>query len=526
MRTNLPVSQTEIPFTEGIIVTRTTLDGTISYANDSFVQLSGFSREELVGQPHNMVRHPDMPPVLFNDMWHTIKQGNCWQGLVKNRTKAGDYYWVDAFVVPVLEGDNITGYMSVRTPASRADIQQAEQTYAAIRAGKRWQKPTATGRIMVWFRPLYVTLMTLMVVLAGLTHPDNSGLLISALGMLATGAWLWVERQRKQQQQALLHACRNIAQGKLTNPLSIHRAGDQGKIETALAYMQVNLKVMLDNLQMSAQQQTCNTQHVQVAVSELLGHIDDSTTAVTQMGAAVEELSTSIEQVAAHAEHTARLSQHTREDLQQSVAQMASSQHRNQAAAHAVEEAQNTIRALSSAIGSISQVTQTIHDIADQTNLLALNAAIEAARAGESGRGFAVVADEVRKLAERTSLSTDEIKHLVSNVQQAAKGTVDAIAAITQETKAGVDTVQQTQARLGTLQQSSGDMNMMMQEIAVTNAQQSATASHLAERMALISARFDASTEQIATARLAIAGLANEAAQVATLAGAFEVEKR
>ncbi|UDM15636.1 PAS domain-containing methyl-accepting chemotaxis protein [Vogesella sp. XCS3] len=526
MRTNLPVSQTEIPFTEGIIVTQTTLDGTITYANDRFVQLSGFSREELLGQPHNIVRHPEMPPVLFADLWHTVKQGQCWRGLVKNRTKCGDYYWVDAFVVPVLEGDNITGYMSVRTPASRADIQQAEQTYPALLAGKRWQKPPKTGRLMVWFRPLYVTLMTLMVVLAGATHPDQSGLLISALGMVATGLWLVLERQRKQQQQTLLQACRNIAQGKLTNPLCINRAGDQGKIENALAYMQVNLKVMLDNLQWTAHQQTRNTQQVQVAVGELLGHIDESTTAVTQMGAAVEELSASIEQVASNAEHTARLSQNTRHDLQQSVEQMASSQNRNQAAAQAVEEAQNTIRALSSAIGSISQVTQTIHDIADQTNLLALNAAIEAARAGESGRGFAVVADEVRKLAERTSLSTDEIKHLVSNVQLAAKGTVDAIAAITQETRAGVETVQQTLTRLDALQQGSGEVNMMMQEIAVTNAQQSATAGHLAERMTLISARFDASTEQIATARQAIAGLASEAAQVAALASAFEVEKR
>ena len=525
MRTNLPVSQTEIPFTDGMIVTKTDLTGTITYANDRFVALSGFTRAELLGQPHNMVRHPDMPAVLFADLWATVKNGECWRGVVKNRTKQGDYYWVDAFVVPILERDEITGYMSVRTPASREAIRAAEQRYPALQQAKTLRKPAKKGRLLVWFRPLYVSLMTLMLLAAGLTHPDSIGLLLSAMGLLISGLWLLLERQRGQQQCALLQACRHIACGKLTNLLDIDKAGDMGKMENALAYMQVNLKVMLDDLQMSARQQAANALHVQGAVHELFNHIGDSSQAVVQMGAAVEELSASVEQVAVNANDTARLSEHSRSSLQQSVGEIAGSQQRNLAAVHAVEDAQNTIRALSDAIGSISQVTQTIHDIADQTNLLALNAAIEAARAGESGRGFAVVADEVRKLAERTSLSTDEINHLVSNVQKAARGTVDAIAAITDETRAGVDTIQHTLANLATLQHGANEVNALMQEIAVTNAQQSSTAGHLAERMAHIAAKFDASTSQIDAARRAIGQLSAEAGHVAKLAQAFEVSR-
>jgi len=526
MRKNLPITQTEIAFTEGIIVTQTDLDGTITYANDRFVALSGFTREELLGQPHNLVRHPEMPPVLFADLWQTVKQGQCWRGLVKNRTKQGDYYWVDAFVVPMLEGDQTVGYMSVRTPASRSAIREAEQHYPALLQGASYRKPPREGRLLVWFRPLYVSLMTLLLIFSAITHQDAIGMALAAAGVLATLLWMVLDRQRRQQQTVLLHACRDIARGKLTNNLSINRAGDMGRIEAALAYMQVNLKVMLDNLQMSAQLQARNAGRVGQAMNELFGHIGESTDAVTQMGASVEELSASIEQVSANADNTARLSQNTRESLLQSVGEIAGTRDRNLAAAQAVEAAQNTIRELSDAIGSISLVTQTIHDIADQTNLLALNAAIEAARAGESGRGFAVVADEVRKLAERTSLSTDEINHLVSNVQSAAQGTVSAIAAITTETRAGVATIQQTLDSLSTVQADAGDVNALMQEIAVTNAQQSATAGHLAERMALISAKFEASASQIESARRALSRLGDEASHVASLAQAFEVETR
>ncbi len=526
MRKNLPVSQTEVPFTEGIIVTQTDLKGTITYANDRFVALSGFQRDELLGQPHNIVRHPDMPAVLFADLWQTVQQGECWRGLVKNRTKQGDYYWVDAFVVPMLDGDDIVGFMSVRTPASRSAIREAEQHYPALQQAKAYRAPPHKGRLLVWFRPLYVTLMTLLLAISGLTHPDTLGGALAGAGVLATLCWLVLDGQRRQHQRALLRACRDIARGRLTNNLSIHRAGDLGRIEAALAYMQVNLKVMLDNLQTSAHLQARNAGSVEQAVNALLNHIGESSHAVTQMGAAVEQLSASIEQVSVNAENTARLSQRTRESLQLNVDDIAGSRQRNVAAAQAVDAAQHTIRQLSSAIGSISLVTQTIHDIADQTNLLALNAAIEAARAGESGRGFAVVADEVRKLAERTSLSTDEINQLVGNVEHATQQTVTAIAAITEQTRAGVETIQQSLGSLSALQDDSGEVNTMMQEIAVTNAEQSASAGHLAEQMSLISSRFEASASQIDAARRAIRQLSEEAAHVAGLAQAFEVESQ
>lgn len=133
MKNNQPVTQREIPFPSGhYLVSLTDLKGTITSANDLFVQLSGFERDELIGKSHNLVRHPDMPPQAFADLWKTIKQNRPWRGLVKNRAKSGDFYWVDAFVVPVRKNGEVTGYMSVRSEPTREQINAAEQLYSQL----------------------------------------------------------------------------------------------------------------------------------------------------------------------------------------------------------------------------------------------------------------------------------------------------------------------------------------------------------------------------------------------------------
>ncbi|MEW6165380.1 MAG: methyl-accepting chemotaxis protein [Pseudomonadota bacterium] len=137
MKVNLPVTQREKSFPPGrYLVSKTDLKGITTYANDAFVELSGFTREELIGKNHNIVRHPDMPPQAFEDLWRTIKTGMPWRGIVKNRSKDGDHYWVDAFVVPVRENDAITGYMSVRSAPSRHAVTQAEALYKQLNATK------------------------------------------------------------------------------------------------------------------------------------------------------------------------------------------------------------------------------------------------------------------------------------------------------------------------------------------------------------------------------------------------------
>lgn len=134
MRQNLPVTPTEYDFPEGATLMSTTdLSSHISYANAAFIQVSGFTREELARQPHNIVRHPDMPVQAYADMWKTIKAGQSWTALVKNRRKNGDFYWVRANVTPMSRGGEVTGYMSVRTKPSREEVRAAERLYADFR---------------------------------------------------------------------------------------------------------------------------------------------------------------------------------------------------------------------------------------------------------------------------------------------------------------------------------------------------------------------------------------------------------
>ncbi len=133
MKKNFPVTQIEKPFPAGLrIVTKTDLKGIITYANDSFIEMSGFSREELIGKNHNIVRHPDMPPQAFKWLWDTLKEGMPWRGIVKNRCKNGDHYWVKALVSPIMEGGKLVGYMSVRNAPSRAEIEAADTLYRKL----------------------------------------------------------------------------------------------------------------------------------------------------------------------------------------------------------------------------------------------------------------------------------------------------------------------------------------------------------------------------------------------------------
>ncbi|MEI7456830.1 MAG: methyl-accepting chemotaxis protein [Nitrosomonadales bacterium] len=137
MRINTPVTNNEKQITEGsMIVTKTDLKGVITYANKDFIEISGFTGAELVGQSHNIVRHPDMPVEAFADLWKTVKNGTSWNGIVKNRCKNGDYYWVDANVTPIRENGQVTGFVSVRRKPTQEQISDAVKTYALLKAGK------------------------------------------------------------------------------------------------------------------------------------------------------------------------------------------------------------------------------------------------------------------------------------------------------------------------------------------------------------------------------------------------------
>ncbi len=155
MKINEPVTQNEIPYPEGkMLVSKTNLKGAITFANKEFVKISGFTHAELIGQNHNIVRHPDMPPAAFEDLWKTVQAGKPWVGMVKNRAKNGDYYWVKANVTPITKNGQVVEYMSVRTAPERHEVMQAESLYRDINMGKAKLRSTTLSGKLNFFKHL------------------------------------------------------------------------------------------------------------------------------------------------------------------------------------------------------------------------------------------------------------------------------------------------------------------------------------------------------------------------------------
>ncbi|MFZ2405467.1 MAG: methyl-accepting chemotaxis protein [Methylobacter sp.] len=166
MKINQPVTQNEVHFSEhDKLVSTTNLKGIITSVSPAFVDISGFTEQELVGQSHNVVRHPDMPPQAFESLWSTVKSGHSWNGRVKNRCKNGDYYWVDAHVSPIFNDGQIVGYRSLRFKPSRAQVDEAGKLYADLNAGrignpfKQGKIKTFLSRIKLWQKLMVLALL-------------------------------------------------------------------------------------------------------------------------------------------------------------------------------------------------------------------------------------------------------------------------------------------------------------------------------------------------------------------------------
>ncbi|BCG64561.1 MAG: methyl-accepting chemotaxis protein [Methyloprofundus sp.] len=185
MKVNMPVTDHEVMMKEGtILVTRTNLKGIITYANDAFVEISGFSLDELVGTNHNVVRHPDMPAVAFQDLWESIKDLRPWNQLVKNRTKSGDYYWVEAHVTPTYKNGIPHEYLSVRYAPSRTQINEAESLYRQLNASRATTiRPTGMAKAVLAIKEM----------------SPNKKAIIAATAFLLPNAWLMKQLFDNQQ---------------------------------------------------------------------------------------------------------------------------------------------------------------------------------------------------------------------------------------------------------------------------------------------------------------------------------------
>lgn len=421
MRTNLPVSQKEYQFPAfETLLSTTDLESRITYANAAFIRTSGYEPEQLAGQPHNMVRHPDMPAEAFADMWSSLKAGQSWRALVKNRRGDGDHYWVVANAAPMRRDGKITGYLSVRTKPARAEVQAAEKLYARFKEGRanglafdrglvvhtgllRWA--SAAQLLPTEWRvrlPLAgVGMLTgVALALSGLGGAALAGVGAAAAASLLLANWA-IETHITQPLRQILDSARQVAAGEPATDLKLNRSDDIGLLARSINQAGLNLHSLISDVLEQASGVQVASQQISAATNDLSSRTEQAASSLQQTAAAMEQQTASVKQNSDTAQQASEL---TRDATQ--VAEKGG---------QAMAKVEATMGLITASSRKIADIIQVIDGIAFQTNILALNAAVEAARAGDQGRGFAVVASEVRSLAGRSAAAAKEIKVLIDD---------------------------------------------------------------------------------------------------------------
>jgi len=277
----MPVTNQEMKMKDGeFLVSRTDKKGLIVYVNQEFIEMSGYTKEELIGQPHNMIRHPDMPPEAFKDFWDTLKMGKPWGGMVKNRRKDGGFYWVYANATPLIENGHVTGYMSVRSKPTDEQISAAEALYAEMRGGNAKFKIVRGNLVAkslmgtINHKLKYVSIRARIILMSLLTFTGfsvagilgtlgfgqgNEQLTLGIVGVctfiLTTIAGVYLLRAIEQPLKILIPALQKMAEGDYTNQISVINYDNIGMLTEAVKSMQIrggnemaeNMRMIKDN---------------------------------------------------------------------------------------------------------------------------------------------------------------------------------------------------------------------------------------------------------------------------------------
>ena len=293
MKRNLPVTDHEVLMEKGKpIISKTNLKGQIIAVNRTFIEISGFSLDELINKQHNLVRHPDMPPPVFQEMWDTIKADRPWKGFIKNRVKNGDYYWVYAQVTPVKENGETTQYMSVRRMPSREQIKAAEADYAHINEGKTIKRPLFE-RLGQWFTNLKaLPSMAILLFLVLLIHLVISQYLSQTIAS-AVSAFLalsfiytWLSSNILKPLGDIKKVIENITEGTFNNEIQIWRTDEVGLLQQRLQSLQLKFEYQMEELKFKAEDATriqsaltvCDTSVMMLDTNQQVIYLNDAFT--------------------------------------------------------------------------------------------------------------------------------------------------------------------------------------------------------------------------------------------------------
>lgn len=494
MRVNEPVTQRQTTVWEDAnILSTTDPKGKIRYINEDFVKISGYQPEELIGQPHNVIRHPDMPRAVFQQMWRRLRSGQSWMGVVKNRCKNGDHYWVHAYATPILnERGEIVEIQSVRQRVSdQGIIDRAEKAYQRLRKAEPDQGDVSealavgkrSGGATKWLTG--GQLAGALAVLGALMLPVSGTAQIS-LGVFAIVIYAASLLPLFSQ----MNHARQQAQRLLDDPNGEHiflgSSGEGATIALAQLYLSTEIEAISKRLGDDSLRLKRNMDSVAGSMQTVRAEAQNQSDETRSVATAMEEMTSTVDEVARNAAAAANTTQRAREETDRGRRTVEQSTEAVRALVRDIENASEIINRVDSEAERISKASSLINKITKQTHLLALNASVESARAGEAGRSFTVVAEEVRKLAGQTSQSTQEIEGIIESLQQGSTQAVKAMRESTQRAEQTLEYASESNSALEQIYSAVEEIRDMTGQIATATEQQSAAANEISRSVSNI----------------------------------------
>ena len=484
MKNNQPVSNRSKKLDRGVnILSTTDRDGVISYVNSDFVAASEFDRSELIGEHHNVVRHPDMPSLAFKMFWEALQHHQPWKGIIKNRCKGGDHYWVDAYVTPIIINDEMVAAQSVRVPPDVEDVKRAEAVYQRINSGRTPSFLKRPRRSLIQ-KIRALTCISLAVATAVSTiFAGGSAVVVAvvALFCLIGGQQLLLKPLR----QAVVDA-REVNDDPLARYVYTGRNDEVGQIRLAIKTLRSENRALVGRIADDASNLEAENGGLAEAINQNGAAVEKLFEDTNRVSNAAEQMAHSIGEIAEHTADSNRLAEKVHADAEDSLQTVGQAMQTIETLAHDIAEVAATVGELERELSAINRIVEVIQDIADQTNSIALNASIEAARAGEAGRGFSVVADEVRKLANRSHESSEEILRIVNQYKERTESTVQRINNVQEMAQSGVFEAWQANQKISGIDQSAGQIAEITGQVAAAVSQQSVEVAEISGRMSEI----------------------------------------